>query len=81
MSKKIYLVVKCLGSYDDYHEEVVFATQDEDKANNWVARYNDIIKNNKPRIESKYKEKKYCFWYWDIVGEYPKAVVRKVEVR
>ncbi len=81
MSNKIYLVIKCLGSYDDYGEEVVFATHNVDKAKNWVIRYNDIIKNNKPRIKSKYKEGKCCFWYLDIVWEYPEAVIREVEIR
>ena len=40
MSEKIYIVKYSSGSYDDYHEQNIFATKSLEVASNYVQKFN-----------------------------------------
>lgn len=81
---KTYLVVVATGCYDDYIENVIFVTNDKDKADSWVTRYNKIIDDNLDRIREfpiQDPENDEPFWYWLINYQDPFAKVIESEYR
>ena len=40
MSEKIYIVKYSSGSYDDYHEQNIFATKSLEVASNYIQKFN-----------------------------------------
>jgi hypothetical protein len=66
--QKIYVVKYGSGFYEDYRENIIFATKDEVKANNYIRRYNTIL----DKLKTYYK--KYsndnCFSYSSIRKEF-----------
>ena len=82
--ENLYLVVVATGSYDDYFENIKFATEDEEKALLWVGKFNKIIEENKDRINNycfTLGQEKEPFWY-DFIQYYePIALIRKTELK
>ena len=82
--ENLYLVVVATGSYDDYFENIKFATEDEEKALLWVSKFNKIIEENKDRINNycfTLEQEKEPFWY-DFIQYYePNALIRKTELK
>ena len=73
---KIFLVYYCGGYYDDSYETVIFATAERKTANNYVNKFNRILKKWKKYysqfetdikgfvwIDDKYIEQHYDRWY------------------
>ena len=80
--KKIYVAMIATGRYDDYYETPVFASEDESKVNNWVERFNKIIKDNRERIVS-YKDNldEQPFWFDCVMWESPRALMAGIPIR
>jgi hypothetical protein len=95
MSKKnkIYIVKYSLGTYDDYREEIIFATIKKTIATKYVTRFNKVLKqleeDNKrfEKVESyglswiKDKYAKNFYRRWSTVREINKAFWEESEIR
>ena len=80
---KIYLAIEISGSYEDYREDVVFATEVESTADDWANRYNKLVLDNTDRIRSfEIKNlKPVPFLYWLIKWDEPSAKVIEIDIR
>lgn len=84
MNKEMHLVLLATGSYDDYTENVIFVTNNKEKALLWVEKHNRLIKENDDRLRDyvfKEGQQKDPFWYDYIVYYEPVAILRTVEYR
>lgn len=91
--KIVYIVKYSRGSYDDYREEIIFATIKKSTATKYVTRFNKILKqleeSNKKleKVESygrtwikdKYAENFYR--RWSTVREINRAYWEQLEIR
>lgn len=57
---KIYIIKYSTGSYDDYSENIIFATTKKSKATKYCMKFNRILKKWK-KYYSQYEEDKYGF--------------------
>ena len=80
---KIYLAIEISGSHEDYRECVVFATEVESTADDWVNRYNKLIAIKKGMIKGFQVEdgKPVPFLYWLVEYEDPSAEVIEIDIR
>ena len=72
-----YIVYLMYGDYEDTVENPIFITLSENKAKNWINKFNSIINNNRERILNSAKE---CYWS-DFLTLNPGAFYEKVEMR
>lgn len=83
--KKIYIVIIGEGEYEDYYENHIFASFDNDKVIAWKDRFNKIIKGNYERIRRYYNDdnysKKNLFWHDYIAYSNPQAFIKEVEFK
>tara|TARA_R110000803_G_scaffold210269_1_gene281642 strand:+ start:46 stop:312 length:267 start_codon:yes stop_codon:yes gene_type:complete len=82
--ENLYLVVVATGSYDDYFENIKFATEDEEKALLWVNKFNRILEENKDRLNNycfTKDQEKEPFWYDFVHYQEPNALIRKTELK
>jgi hypothetical protein len=80
----VYIVGVNYGRYEDYTEEIIFATKDKDKAEKWRDRFNKIIHDNADRTYIKYEESGFTikpFGYDKIHGEEYTAYIEEVGLR
>lgn len=81
--EKIYVVIYNAGSYEDYREEIIFATTKKSTATKYVTKFNRILKKWKEYysqyeeykmgyylIKPEFVEQHFKRWYWlkDING-------------
>ena len=70
-ASKIYIVMYSEGSYDDYRENIVFATENKNTASKYVRKFNRILKKWKKHY-SQYETTK-CGFRWiddDFIDPY-----------
>ena len=83
--EEIYIIILCAGAYEDYSETLLFATFDEKVAENWVDRFNNIIINNKERIDNYYDDGDYdkpdLYLYDLIKWDPPFAKFKKLNIK
>ena len=84
--KEVYVVLVGIGDYEDYFEDIQFATFSKEKAKNWVEKYNRLIDLQRTRIEDKDYENnpdydKPPFLYDLISYHYPRAMMHKTKIR
>ena len=87
----IYLITLCTGRYDDYFEQVLWATSDKDKATKYINRFNLIVEKNTLRIMEKIekagKEGVYSenyiesFWESYLIYDYPKMKINETKLK
>lgn len=78
----MYVAILTMGDSVDYRESNVFCSVDKNKVENWVNRFNNIINNNRERI-NKYEccEEEQPFWYDYIKWENPYAIMEEIPIR
>jgi len=89
---KIYIVKYSEGSYEDYRENIIFATINKSTATKYVTRYNKILKKWKEYysqfeeiksginwIKYEFINTKYNRWYF--LRKLNKCFYEKVEIR
>lgn len=47
---EMFAIYKCKGSWDDYHQYVCAVTEDEEKAKEFVQKYNSKLKRIKEKL-------------------------------
>lgn len=81
----MYVVKIGFGEGCDFVEGIEFITKDEEKAVDWVNRYNRIIQDNKQRMidfENKAEDNDvFPLWYDLILYTEPIARVEEVDYR
>jgi hypothetical protein len=89
MNEKMYLVKYSTGSYEDYHQVVLFVTHSKDKADKYVEKFNRILNYWKDIVQSCEDENGYPVHttseslydrYYDII-EMGHSFIEEVEVR
>jgi len=82
---KIYIIFIESGFYDTYITQPMFVTSDLSKAEKWVDRYNNIVKNSTNRFEKnklKYENTYNPPYLYDfIMKERPYAYITTSEIR
>lgn len=81
MIEKVDMYIAFIGSgtYEGYYESMIFASNDKNKVDNWVDRFNRIIRDNYDRVSECSDNE--CFWYDLIIYERSMAFMRTVSVR
>ena len=83
----MYVAVIATGSYDDYHESNEFCSLDKTLVQNWVNRYNRIVKDNERRSHLYFEYDKFNeevkppYLAFFLHYEDPKATVREIPIR
>jgi hypothetical protein len=76
-----YLVEILEGSVHECYHNTVFVTEDKEKAENWINRFNSIIDLNRRRISDNYDKDIYCLWCDYVIYESPFAKLKIIELR
>lgn len=82
--EEIYIIILCAGVHEDYSKTLLFATFDEKVAENWVDRFNNIIINNKERIDNYYDDGDYDkpdLYLYDLIKDPPFAKFKKLNIK
>jgi ABC-type Fe3+/spermidine/putrescine transport system ATPase subunit len=78
---KNYLITIVSGISHEINTDNVFVTQDKEKAQKWVDRYNRIIDENTERIEQKWNDGELCHHSYFIYYERPAAYFTEIDFR
>lgn len=89
---KIYLVKYCGGSYEDYYDTIIFATNKKSRATKYVTKFNKILKKWKlyykqyetnemgfPWIKNEYVQK--YFNRWNMLNNITRCYFVEVPIR
>lgn len=81
--QKIYIAAIVTGDQYDNSTHNIFATEDKQRVEKWIERYNKIINDNKKRINDFdiESESPTPFMYDEIQYNDPIAIMREVELR
>ncbi len=91
MKDKIFLVRYCGGSYEDYYDNVIFATTRKSKAQKYTRKFNNILKKWKQyyeqfetdRLGIKWLDNEHTDKYerWHSLRNITKCYVEEIKVR
>ena len=84
--KEIYIACVTYGEYIDYYEIDIFASEDKEKVEKWINRYNKIIVENCDRlneISMDYPDADLSDYFWHdiIMCHRPRAIIKTCELR